>query len=325
MKQGLCAIGEALIDFIPEEKGKKLKDVVNFRRVAGGAPANVAGAVARLGIPSRFITQLGNDPFGDYIIECLQQSHIDTSFIARTNEADTALAFVSLAADGNRDFKFYRRNCADLIMSQDTIREAMLENCGILHFCSVSLVDSPMKQAHKKLIELAMNQKLLISFDPNLRHSLWNDDAALKKTVWEFIPYADILKLSDEELFFITGKEHIEDALDQLMIGHVKLIIFTKGKDGACAYTKQHCAAADGYSVPVKDTTGAGDSFIGAFLYCLLRDRVSDVVAIPYHDMYNYLRFANAYAAYTTTQEGALDAMADAQTFSRFYDALLQQ
>lgn len=322
MKQKLCAIGEALIDFIPEEKGRRLKDVVNFKRVAGGAPANVAGAVAKLGLPARFVTQLGADAFGDYIVECLESSGIDTSFILRTKEADTALAFVSLAADGNRDFQFYRRNCADLMLPASAIVKAMIEDCGILHFCSVSLVESPMKHAHEALIKLAKEAGTLISFDPNLRLSLWDDEQALKHTVWDFIPSADILKISDEELFFITGKETIEEALDDLFIGDVKVIIYTMGKDGARAYTRSSVSEAGGFSIEVRDTTGAGDSFIGAFLYCLLHDATADITTIPTKTMESYLRFANAYAAYTTTKEGALDAMADAQTFADFYASL---
>ena len=109
MKNKLCGIGEALIDFIPEVKGQRLKDVPSFKRVAGGAPANVVGAVTKLGIPSKFLTKLGDDPFGDYIVEVLDNAGIDTSNIERDKEGETALAFVSLASDGNRDFKFYRK------------------------------------------------------------------------------------------------------------------------------------------------------------------------------------------------------------------------
>ena len=129
----LCAIGEALIDFIPEQKGQRLKDVKIFRRVAGGAPANVAGAVTKLGIPSKFLTKLGADPFGDYIEEVLNECGIDTSQIQRDEEAETALAFVSLADDGNRDFKFYRKHSADLQFAPEDIGEDVLDDCGMIH------------------------------------------------------------------------------------------------------------------------------------------------------------------------------------------------
>ena len=131
-----------------------------------------------------------------------------------------------------------------------------------------------MKEAHRKLIHMAMKKNVFISFDPNLRFSLWDDLDQLKATVNEFIPYADILKISDEELEFITGYTNIEDAVPGLLEGRVKYIIYTKGKDGAQIYTKNGMVEAPGYSVEVRDTTGAGDSFIGAFLFCILRDQI---------------------------------------------------
>ena len=311
MKNKLCGIGEALIDFIPEVKGQRLKDVPSFTRVAGGAPANVVGAVTKLGIPSKFLTKLGDDPFGDYIIEVLDDAGIDTSNIARDQEGETALAFVSLAADGNRDFKFYRKNSADLCYSVEDIPKDVLNDCGMIHFCSVDLVESPMKAAHQKLIEMAMEQNVMVSFDPNLRFSLWDDLGQLKKTVREFLPYAYILKISDEELEFITGYTKIEEAAAQLLNGRAKYVIYTKGKDGAEIHTKDGVIKASGYSVEVRDTTGAGDSFIGAFIYCILNDEVQDLNAVKKEKLQEYLDFANAYAANTTTKEGALAAMAD--------------
>lgn len=310
MKNRLCGIGEALIDFIPDVKGQRLKDVPSFTRVAGGAPANVIGAVTKLGIPSKMLTKLGDDPFGDYIIDVLNDAGIDTSNIQRDQEGETALAFVSLAADGNRDFKFYRKNSADLRYSVDDIPEDILDDCGMIHFCSVDLVESPMKQAHKKLIDMAIERGVKVSFDPNLRFSLWDDLDALKKTVNDFLPYADIVKISDEELEFITGKKDIKDAVPDLLSGRTKYVIYTKGADGAEIYTKNGMAEAPGYSIDVRDTTGAGDSFIGAFLFCILRDEVEDLDSVSKDKLYEYLDFANAYAANTSTKEGALAAMA---------------
>jgi len=313
MKNKLCGIGEALIDFIPEVKGQRLKDVPSFTRVAGGAPANVVGAVTKLGIPSKFLTKLGDDPFGDYIVEVLDQAGIDTSNIERDQEGETALAFVSLAADGNRDFKFYRKNSADLKYNVEDIPTDVLDDCGMIHFCSVDLVESPMKQAHKKLIDMAIAQNVKVSFDPNLRFSLWDDLDQLKETVNEFLDYADIIKISDEELEFITGYTDIKDAVPGLLSKRAKYVVYTKGKDGAEVYTKDGVVEASGYTVDVRDTTGAGDSFIGAFLYCLLRDEVEDLNSVSKETLHSYLDFANAYAANTTTKEGALAAMADAQ------------
>lgn len=318
----LCAIGEALIDFIPEKKGMRLKDVTSFKKVAGGAPANVAGAVAKLGGHAIFLTKLGQDAFGDYIIDCLKDSHIDTSYIKQSDTYDTSLAFVSLAEDGNRDFKFYRRTAADLQFCKEDIDEQVLDDCGFVHFCSVSLVESPMKQAHIALLEMAMKQGVPICFDPNLRLSLWDDEEKLKQTVQDFIPYANILKISDEEVEFITGHTNIEDALPTLFAHRCELVIYTMGKDGVSLYTRDgQKVYVPGYQIQVVDTTGAGDSFIGAFLYKVLQEDRA-VSSYTMEDYVSFLQFSNAYAAYTTTKEGALSAMATKEEISTFIKTL---
>ncbi|MEF9919469.1 MAG: carbohydrate kinase [Erysipelotrichaceae bacterium] len=305
-----CAIGEALIDFIPNEKGKRLKDVTSFRQVVGGAPTNVAATVAKLGGESFVLTKLGQDAFGDNIISTLDQCGIDTQYIIRSEMLDTSLAFVALSEDGNRDFKFYRKTAADLDYSKDDIPFDAIDECGIIHFCSVSLVESKMKQAHLALIEDAIKKGVLVSFDPNLRLSLWDDHDALRKTVLDFIPYADILKLSDEEVEFITGHKKIEEALPQLFQDRCKMVLYTEGKDGATLYTKSgHKLHTQGICVDVVDTTGAGDSFIGAFLYRMLSFE-SCLNDIDEKQMMQHLEFANMYAAHTTTKEGALNALA---------------
>ena len=172
------------------------------------------------------------------------------------------------------------------------------------------------------LLELALKKGVLISFDPNLRFSLWDDAEALKQTVHEFLPYADILKLSDEELEFITGKNDIEEALPFLFSHRCKCVVYTQGKDGATLYRRNDHISAKGHQVQVVDTTGAGDSFIGAFLYCLLTEESDDLEAIPLERMKHHLEFANLYAAHTTTMAGALAAMADQEQLREFHHAL---
>ena len=318
----LCAIGEALIDFIPEKKGLRLKDVQRMKRVAGGAPANVAASVARLGGQSKFITQLGNDAFGQHILEVFEHVGIDTSDICFTDDYHTALAFVSLAADGNRDFLFYRKECADVMMSPTQISETAMDGCGALHFCSVDLVDSPMKQSHRKLVDMAKQQNAIVSFDPNVRLNLWDSEEACRTAILEFLPDADIIKISDEELEFISGYTKIEDALDFFFKDRCSLLVYTMGKDGAAIYRKNKTkVTAAGYQVNVFDTTGAGDSFIGAFLYRLLAE---DTALGEYSDaqLESFLTFANLYAAHTTTKEGAIDAMASMEELLAFQQQL---
>lgn len=307
----LCAIGEALIDFIPEQKGQRLKDVPRFKRVAGGAPANVAVSIAKLGGKAKFITQLGEDVFGDHIMEVLKGVGVDTSDIIRTTTSNTALAFVSLDAEGNRDFMFYRKDCADKNLEPKDVKEDALKECGVLHFCSVDLVESPMKKSHKKLLTMAMEQKVLISFDPNVRLNLWNSEEECRSAIHEFLPYANIIKISDEELAFISGYTNIEDALEFFFKDRCEYLLYTMGEKGATLYRKNKTAMhAGGYKVNVFDTTGAGDSFIGAFLYKLLASDNLHLTKISDAKLASFLKFANLYAAHTTTKEGAIDAMA---------------
>jgi fructokinase len=317
MKTILC-IGEALIDFIPAQKGCALKDNAVFERACGGAPANVAAAAALLGAPAKMITQLGNDAFGDYITEVLKGAGVDTSCILRTDKANTALAFVALQEDGNRDFMFYRNPSADMLLESSQIKDDWFSDCGILHFCSVDLIDAPVKDAHRRAIALAKANGANISFDPNIRLPLWDDEQECKKTVQEFIDFADILKISDEELEFITGETDIEKAVPGLFARGVKMIMFTRGKQGASIITPDFTVFADSVSVTVQDTTGAGDSIIGAFLFCLTEKGVTDLSAVSKEDMEAMLRFANFYSSYSVTKKGAITSYAGYDEIIKF-------
>lgn len=293
---------------IPEQTNARIAEVSGFRPVVGGAPANVCGAFVKLGGDAEMITQLGDDPFGDKIVSQFEDFGIGCSHIKRTLKANTALAFVALRDDGGREFSFYRRPSADMLMGEKDIKREWFEGEYALHFCSVSLGDFPMKQAHRRAIDYSEECGLLISFDPNLRKQLWDDERALYNTVHEFIPYAHVLKISDEELEFLTGKKEIKDALDGLFVGNVKLIIYTKGANGAECYTKKANAAAPSEKVRAIDTTGAGDGFIGSFLYLLMRnginaDNLEDMSA---EQMEEFLRFSGRFCGYSVQRSGAI-------------------
>ncbi len=317
MKRKILAIGEALIDFAPQETGCEIKDVKGFMPMVGGAPANVCGAVSKLGGTSAMITQLGDDPFGDKIVDYLKDYQVDTSYIQRTTKANTALAFVSLKEDGGREFSFYRKPSADMLMKPEDISKDWFEDAYALHFCSVDLIDSPMKQAHLKALEYASDSKCLISFDPNIRLPLWEDPDICKQTVKDFIPYANILKISDEELEFITGYTDIEDAKAQLFKGHLKLLIYTKGSDGADVYTASGTHAfAPSKKVDAVDTTGAGDGFIGSFLFSLSKDQITldGLLELSEEQLEAYIEFSNAFCGYSVKQYGAIASYPDYET-----------
>jgi len=307
----LFSIGEVLIDFIPLQKGKALKDVVAFERVAGGAPANVAATVAKLGGMATLITKIGTDAFGDYLLEQLRCTGINTSLISRTKKANTGLSFVSLREDGERDFSFYRHPSADLLLSRKEIEERWFNKGDILHFGSVDLVESPMKRAHIKAIQSVKARGGIISFDPNVRLSLWDSAKECRNTILDFIPLAHIIKISDEELEFVTGITAEDAAIKSLFVGDVKIIVYTKGSNGAELFLQNKKYTSSGYPVKVEDTTGAGDAFIGGFLYKLLyndvnQDNLIKVVNKHYKEI---LSFANASGALTTTRKGALTAI----------------
>lgn len=320
----LIAIGEALIDFIPDKSGCEFYEVTGFSPKLGGAPANVCGAFARLGGSARLITLLGDDPFGDKIMRELAECDIDTSCISRTGKANTALAFVSLAADGNRTFSFYRKPSADMLLSPEQMKDEWFEDVFALHFCSVSLGDFPMKQAHYAAIEAARKHGGIISFDPNLRFQLWNDPDELKKTVLEFIPLSDILKISDEELEFITGESGYQKGIPKLFTGNVKMIVYTCGGSGAYAFTKNNASASAAHKVEIKDTTGAGDGFIGAFLWKLheLGITPQTLGTTNEREQRACLDFANAFCAESVQKYGAIPSYPTLETIRQQYSSL---
>ena len=306
----LLSIGEALVDMIPGQVNVGIPEVETFQPIVGGAPANVCGAFVKLGGQAEMITQLGDDPFGNKVVEEFDRFGIGKKYVKRTDKANTALAFVALKEDGNREFSFYRRPSADMLMEAEDVKEEWFKDEYALHFCSVSIGNFPMKEAHKVAIEYATKNGLLISFDPNLRKPLWDSMDDLYNAVHEFIPLAHVLKISDEELEFLTGKTEMEDALEQLFVGNVKMIIYTKGAEGAECYTRNAKAAAACEKVKAIDTTGAGDAFIGSFLYQLFQDGVkADTLEnVTADKMEAYLAFSNKFCGYSVQRKGAISS-----------------
>ncbi|MDH9162392.1 carbohydrate kinase family protein [Staphylococcus succinus] len=306
----LLAIGEALIDFIPNTTDSKLKDVEGFSRQVGGAPCNVASATTKLGGKAEMITQLGNDAFGDLIVETIEDIGVNTNYIKRTNEANTALAFVSLTKEGERDFSFYRKPSADMLYQPEYIQDIDVTQDDVLHFCSVDLVESPMKQAHKALIKKVSIAGGTIVFDPNVRLPLWENEADCKHAIQEFIPLANIVKISDEELTFVTGQNEELQAIQWLFQGKVEAVIYTKGPDGAVIYLKDGTVVEQpGFKVTAVDTTGAGDAFIGALISKLLTSECNEPIQLLKNNGHAILEFSNYVAAMVTTQYGAIGSI----------------
>ena len=312
------SMGEALIDFIPMDVDTDLKDVSGFIKKPGGAPANVAACVSRMGNEAFFIGKLGEDAFGDYLIETMNQVGINTKYVSRTDEANTCLAFVSLKSDGNREFSFYRKPSADLLFKAEEVDEDWFSEGDIMQFCTVSLLENtPVRDAHRRVIDIVKNKNGLIFFDPNLRLPLWQDHEALKETCLEFMEYADVIKISDEELEFITGTADEDKAAEFLFAQGISVFIYTMGKDGAKLFTPKFRVSGKGFKVNAVDTTGAGDAFLGGFVGKLMNDgRGIDTIDEAYAA--ELIRFSNACGAIVSSRKGAISSMPDNSEVEKF-------
>ena len=308
--KNVLVMGEVLIDFIPVEKGKRLKDVDQFHRAAGGAPANVAAAVAKLGGSSYLFSQVGADPFGTYLRETLQSIGVHVDTLTTSPNHPTALAFVSLDSSGNRDFAFVRHQCADLMYSPDQLNSQLFTSQAMFHFGSVDLIESPMKNAHIQAIQWAHQHHMFVSFDPNVRLALWANHDNYRQTIQEFIPFATLLKVSDDELPFITQMSDEAQAIHSLFRGRIQVVVVTRGSQGISLYTPTHQIHLPAAPARVVDTTGAGDSVMGAILYQL---SLRSLESITMDDWWNILDFARTTAACVVEKPGAIPALPSLQ------------
>ena len=307
----LISMGELLIDFIPHQKNVSLKEVHTFTKMAGGAPANVAACYAKLSGKSYFLGQVGDDAFGRFLEQSLINASVDTRYLSFTHLAKTALAFVALDESGERDFMFYRDPSADQLFQSKLIPKDIF-NHSILHFGSLGLKDYPLKDAHIEAIRQAKRAHAFISFDPNLRLSLWENHEELRHKVMSFIPEVDLLKLSLDELIFLTQTHQIDRAISMVFKGSVQMVLLTKGNQGASLYLKGQSYHVDAFKVEAVDTTGAGDAFLGGFLYqyALHENRTIDY---PY-----VLKFAAATAAIIVTKYGAIPSLPTIHEVTQF-------
>lgn len=309
----LYSVGELLIDF--QSVGTAgLKDTSQFVKNAGGAPANVCVQAVKLGQSAAYLTMVGDDGFGEFLIESLKNAGVDTSYIKKTRDYDTSLAFVSFKEGGEREFSFYRRAAADLHFTPQDFKEVEFSKGDILEFGSVALKTGDAKSTHISLIDRARAAGAIICFDPNLRFNLWESEEELRNTVKEFGKFADVIKVGEDELEVILGLPAAEAAGEAFRLwGNLKVLLVTNGGKGAKAYTADggsfSCA---GYKVKAVDTTGAGDSFFGAFIAQLMEQGLSDKT-----DLQGALSFACKCGAYTTTNFGAIPAMGDKKTVEK--------
>lgn len=310
----VICMGEVLIDFTALETGVSVGEVSRFQKNPGGAPANVAVAVKRLGGKSAFISQVGDDPFGYYLAGVLEREGIDLRGLRFNDQARTMLAFVSLDSTGERSFSFYRHPSADMLMRPEDVAFDVIDDYEAFHFGSITLISEPSKSATLAAVEYAQKQKKLISYDPNLRLNLWPDAESARAGLMIGFDYANVVKVSDEEVRFLTGGDHIE----ALWRDSMKLLIVTHGADGSSAYTRDFSVHVPGQAVNTVDTTGAGDAFVGGVLTGLLkRSKRSRLKFKDQASLAQLLYFANNVGALATTKRGAIPSLPTARRAAR--------
>jgi fructokinase len=313
----VTCLGEVLIDFVPTVTPTTLIEAPAFKKAPGGAPANVAVGLARLGVPSAFMGKVGDDPFGHFLVDTLAEAGVDTGPVRFSNSARTALAFVSLRADGDREFMFYRHPSADMLFEPEEIDAAAIQASSALHYGSISLIGEPARSATLHAIETASAAGCLISCDPNLRLALWPDRTAAREGLLLAISQAQVVKISDQELRFLTGSDDPNAARAELWHDGLMLMIVTLGAAGCVYFTSDFDGVVVGFGVEAVDATGAGDGFVAGLLQGLVgdRDTVEDETRLR-----ELCRFANAVGALTTTARGAIPALPTRMVVERFLE-----
>jgi fructokinase len=311
----VTALGEILIDFTPAANSDA--QIVSFVRNPGGAPANVLACLAKLGKKTAFIGKVGQDQFGVFLKDVLEQSRIETQGLVFSEETNTTLAFVHLNEQGDRSFSFYRNPGADMMLTADEVDVKLIADSKVFHFGSISMTHEPSATATLKALNYAKEKGCLISYDPNLRIPLWKDLSFAKQQIELGLSYADVLKISEEELEFITGLQDLEAGSQYIYEHyHVKLIFVTLGPEG-CYYRMGHATGMrKGYAVSAVDTTGAGDSFLAGILYQILNSG-NKISELTMNELEPMVGFANAVGALATTKKGAIPAMPTLEEIER--------
>ena len=268
----IVAIGEILIDFVGIHPASSLAEVKDFRRAAGGGPANLAVGAARLGMQSGFIGKVGEDAFGRHLAETLASHGVNIEGLIRDPAADTTMVFVSLSDQGEPDINIFRPGTADTLLNPAELPVKILGSTKFLHFSSVALSVEPSRSACLKAVDLARAAGASISFDPNLRLPLWPDIAKAKETIRAAIKLADVVKMNDEEYLFLTGETVEEQANKGNLFWHdqLRLLAVTRGEKGAMLFNGETILQVPAVPVQVVDTTGAGDAFMAGLLTILV-------------------------------------------------------
>ena len=304
-KYDVIALGELLIDFTMNGQSEQGNNM--FEACPGGAPCNVLALLNKMGKKTAFIGKVGKDQFGALLRDTITEAGIDASNLMVDENVNTTLAFVHTFPDGDREFSFYRNPGADMMLTADEVNPEVVKDTKVFHFGTLSMTHEGVREATQKAVETAKANGCLVSFDPNLRPPLWSSLDLAKEQMEYGFGKCDILKISDNEIQFVSGKEDYDEGIAYLQETYnIPLILLTMGKDGSRAYYKGMRVERPGFSVKAIETTGAGDTFCGSSLNYLVDHDFENLTEEQLGEM---LTFANAAAALVTTKKGAIKAM----------------
>lgn len=309
-KYDVVALGELLIDFT--QNGVSSQGNQIYEANPGGAPCNVLAMLTKLGKRTAFLGKVGNDQFGYTLKSALNEVGINSDNLILDNEVHTTLAFIHTLADGDRNFSFYRKPGADMMLNVDDVNADLIKSSKIFHFGTLSLTDKYVKEATKKAIHIAKENNLIITFDPNLRIPLWASLENAKEQILFGITQCNVLKISEEELEFVTGINDIPKSVHTLRNRFmIPLILVTMGKGGSIAYYKDLQVERPAFlNEKTIETTGAGDTFCACIINYVLDHGLDNLSITNLADM---LTFANAASSLITTKKGALRVMPEKQ------------
>ena len=313
VKPVLCS-GEILIDFISEDKGKKLMDSETFKKRPGGSPFNIAVGISRLGTKVSFLGKLGKDPFSNFLMKVLESEGIDTSNVVVDERCKTTLAFVARDERGNPDFVFFRENPADSLLKIEEVKIDPSE-FSLYHFGSISILEDPSRTTYMTIMEKFYEKKIPISFDPNVRPNLIKNRKHFLEDFHRISSHVDILKMSYDDLVYITQEKSLDKALDKIKLKDDTIIFITLGEQGCFVQCREYKKHIPAFKVREIDATGCGDAFMAAVIHKYLENKPES-----FEDIVNIGKFANAVSAIVLTKVGGANSMPYIEEVTNFLE-----
>jgi fructokinase len=307
----VICMGELLAEFVATQPNVSLADAPGFIKAPGGAPANVAVAVQRLGLSAGFAGKVGDDPFGEFLRATLEAEGVDTTCLLVDPQARTTAVFVAVWDDGRKDLCFYRNPGADMMLRPEEITPAMFSGARCFHYGSISFISEPSAQAQRRALDFARAKGMMVSYDPNYRPTLWPSLEYACEVIRDSFRFCHLAKISQEEWEVATGHTGLDEGIRAVLDRGVELLVVSRGGEGALVTNGDYRIELPAYPIGVVETTGAGDGFMAAMITRLLpeREKTGSLAKVEEAVVRDALRFANAVGALTCTKMGAIPAL----------------